>query len=115
VGYFLMTSGHSDRGLSMSILRGFVSWSWLLAILGFGSRYLMFKNRFLQYANIAVLPFYILHQTIIITVGFYIADWDMGVATKYTFLFITSFIVIVAIYDLLVKRLGILRFLFGLK
>jgi glucans biosynthesis protein C len=91
------------------------TWSWLLAILGLGSRYLEYNNRFLSYANEAVLPFYILHQTVIISIGFYVTRWDAGVGLKYLAIASSSFIVIMLIYELLVRRINVLRFLFGMK
>jgi glucan biosynthesis protein C len=61
--------------LSM-LVRSLNSWFWLMTFLGFGARYLNFNNGFLKYARVAVLPFYILHQTVIVTIGFYIAKWE---------------------------------------
>lgn len=87
----------------------------VLAILGFGCKYLSFNNRVLKYANEAVLPFYILHQTVIVTIGFYIASWNASVIVKYLILSTLSFAVIVSIYDLLIKRNNWLRFLFGMR
>lgn len=95
--------------------RSFNSWFWLVAILGFGSKYLNFNNELLKYAREAVLPFYVLHQTIIVTIGFYIANWETSVMAKYLILSTLSFVVIIAIYDLLIKRVDLLRFLFGMK
>jgi hypothetical protein len=97
------------------LVRALNSWFWLVAFLGFGNRYLNFSNGFLKYSREAVLPFYILHQTVIVTVGFYIAKWDMSVGTKYVFLTSVSFVTIMAIYHLVVKRARVLRFLFGMK
>jgi glucan biosynthesis protein C len=91
------------------------TWCWLLAILGLGSRFLNRNNRFLAYANEAVLPFYILHQTIIITIGFYVVQWNTGVGLKYLTISTTSFIAIMLIYELLVRRVNVLRFLFGMR
>jgi len=91
------------------------SWLFIIAILGFGSRYLNFNNRFLGYANEAVLPFYILHQTIILIIGFFVVQWSMGIAPKYFIITTSSFIVIMAIYELLVRRINVLRFLFGMR
>jgi len=91
------------------------SWCFLLVILGFGSRYLNFKNRFLGYANEAVLPFYILHQTVIIIIGFFVIQLSIGIAPKYFIVATSSFVAIMAIYELLVKRINILRFLFGMR
>lgn len=96
-------------------LRPFSSWLLLVAVLGFGSKYLSFNNRVLKYANEAVLPFYILHQTVIVTIGFYIASWNASVIVKYFILSTLSFAVIVSIYDLLIKRNNWLRFLFGMR
>ena len=105
-----------DSGYTVRVLiRSFNSWFWLAAILGFGSKYLDFNNEVLKYAREAVLPFYILHQTVIVTFGFYIAHWKMGVMVKYLILSALSFTVIIALYDLLIKRVKVLRFLFGMK
>jgi hypothetical protein len=84
------------------------------AILGFGSLFLNFGNKFLRYTNEAVLPFYILHQTIILIIGFYVVQWDMGVAVKYGVITSISFIAIMAIYELLTRRVNVLRFMFGM-
>ncbi len=91
------------------------SWLFIMAILGFGSRYLNFNNRFLGYVNEAVLPFYILHQTVILIIGFFVLQWSMGIAPKYFIIASTSFVAIMAIYELLVRRINFLRFLFGMR
>jgi len=101
--------------LGISTLRTFNSWVWVLALLGIGSRYLTFRNRLLQYASEAVLPFYILHQSVIVATGFFIINWNIPIIVKYLFLSLTSFTIIILIYEYVVKRLGFMRFLFGLK
>ena len=107
--------GSSPYYLIMTTLRALNSWFWLIAIFGFAGRHFTTHNRFLGYANEAVLPFYILHQTIIVTIGFYIIDWSAGVYFKFLVLCVASFGSICIIYELLVRRISILRFLFGLK
>jgi hypothetical protein len=64
--------------LGLQILRALNVWCWILALLGLGDRYLNFNNRFLSYANEAVLPFYILHQPLIVVIGFFIVQLDIG-------------------------------------
>jgi glucan biosynthesis protein C len=115
LGYFLLEFGYSSYGFLFSLLRAVSSWAWLLAFLGFGSKYLTFNNRMLKYANAAVLPFYILHQTVIVAIGFYIAHWDASLILKFSILSTSSFVIILATYDLLIKRIKGLRFLFGMK
>ena len=95
--------------------RSFNSWFWLVTLLGFGSRYFSFNHGILKYAREAVLPFYILHQTLIVIIGFFIAGWKTSVMVKYITLSTLSFTAIIALYDLLIKRINILRFLFGMK
>jgi hypothetical protein len=114
-GFFLLEAGYSSRTYFLAFLRAFNSWFWLVAILGFGSEYLNFNNGLLKYSNEAVLPFYVLHQTIIVIVGFYIASWGVGVIMKYLILSTVSFALIIALYDLVIKRVKVLRFLFGMK
>lgn len=114
-GYFLVKAGISSREFWVAFLRAFNSWFWLTAILGFGGRYLTFNNRLLKYANEAVLPFYILHQTVIVIMGLFIIGWNISVGAKYLFLVVVSFSIIVSIYEFAVRRLSPMRFLFGMK
>jgi len=55
-----------------TLLSFFSGWCWLLAILGFGMRYLAFDRPVLRYANEGVLPFFILHQTVLLGTGYFI-------------------------------------------
>jgi peptidoglycan/LPS O-acetylase OafA/YrhL len=96
-------------------LRGFCAWSWILGLLGIGSRWFNTSSKFLGYANEAVLPFYILHQPIILIIGFFVIQWNIGIALKYLIIASTSFIAILAVYDVLVRRINVLRFLFGVR
>ncbi len=107
--------GLTENSMGISVLRGLLCWSGLIAICGFASRHLRFSNGFLKYANEAVLPFYILHQTIILTVGYYVLRLDTYLWLEYPIIAAISFIVIMALYELLIRRINLLRFLFGLK
>lgn len=101
--------------LFMTTLRAFNSWFWLIAIFSFGCRYFKSSTRFLGYANEAVLPFYILHQTIIVAIGFYLIHWNTGVFLKYLAICVASFAAICLLYESFVRRINVLCFLFGLK
>jgi hypothetical protein len=103
------------RELLMSFIRGVLCWSWLVAICGFASRYLRFSNGFLKYANEAVLPFYILHQTVILSVGFYILRLHTHLWLEYLIIATISFAAIMAMYELFIRRVNVLRVLFGMK
>ena len=99
-----------------SILLSFFSaWSWLLTILGFGMRFLTMDRPVLRSANEGVMPFYILHQTILLCIGYFIMSLAIHDALKWLIVFIGSFVVIIALYMLLIKKIDLLRFLFGMK
>jgi len=96
-------------------LWGLWSWSWVLAILGFGTKHLNFKRPILSYANEAVLPFYILHHPVLLSVGYFVVRWPIPDTVKFGVIGIISFAVIMALYEFLVRRLNVIRFLFGIK
>lgn len=108
-------AGYDLNHLILTAMRCLNSWCFLIALLGYGSKYLAFNNNLLKYTSQLILPFYILHQTVIITIGFYIVQWDMSIASKYLAISISSLTVIMLFYEFLIKRVNILRFLFGMK
>jgi hypothetical protein len=91
------------------------AWLWSVSIFGFGMKRLNFQNKFLMYANEAVLPFYILHQTILLCVGYYVTRWDIPDAMKFTVIGLSSFVIIMAMYEFLIRRVNVMRVLFRMK
>jgi glucan biosynthesis protein C len=96
-------------------LYGLWAWCWVLAILGFGMKRLNFSTPVLQHANEAVLPFYILHQPVLLCVGFFVVQWAIPDLQKWLIIMPTSFVIIMALYELLVRRFNVMRVLFGMK
>jgi glucan biosynthesis protein C len=96
-------------------LYGLWAWCWVLTILGFGMKHLNFRTPALQRANEAVLPFYILHQPVLLCVGFFAVQWVIPDLLKWAFIMPTSFVIIVALYEFLVRRFNGMRVLFGMK
>ena len=93
----------------------FAAWAWIFTFLGFGMQRLNFSNPVLKYANEAVLPFYILHQTVLLCVGYFIVQWAIPDVLKWALIVVTSFALIMGIYELLIRRFNLMRFLFGMK
>ena len=96
-------------------LRLISTWCLVLGILGTGARFLSFNHKNLSYANEGVLPFYILHQPVLLVIGYFVVQWSLPAPLKYAIILIVSFCVIMAVYELLVRRWNVLRFLFGMK
>jgi glucans biosynthesis protein C len=99
----------------VTALRSFNSWCWIIAFLGLGRKFLNFNHRALRYLNEASLPFYMLHQPIILFVGFWISGWQLGVLPKFMVLSFISLMIIALLYELFVRRISLLRFFFGLR
>jgi surface polysaccharide O-acyltransferase-like enzyme len=114
--YLVNPADHSGTPMYIlaMTLEAINTWSFLFAILALAYHVLNRNNRFLSYANEAVLPFYILHQTVIISIGYYIISLNTGVGIKYLIISVSSLLVIMIIYEL-VRRVNVLRFLFGMR
>jgi glucan biosynthesis protein C len=91
------------------------SWSAVVFMLSLGAKYLNFSNKVLAYANEAVLPFYLLHQTVILCVGWFVLGWGIGILPKYTIIAAVSFVLIMTLYQLLIRPFNIVRFFFGMR
>jgi glucan biosynthesis protein C len=94
---------------------GLTSWSAVVFILNVGARYLNSNHKLLAYSNEAVLPFYLFHQTILLCVGWFVLPWETGILLKLFAVSVVSFALIMLLYELLVRRFDIVRFLFGMR
>jgi glucan biosynthesis protein C len=101
--------------VAVQALRGLLAWCWIIGLLGLGRRFLNFNYKFLAHVNEAVLPFYILHHTVIYIIGFYVIEWSSDIGTKFLLISIASFTIIMASYEILIRRINLPRFLFGMK
>ena len=97
------------------IMRIVGGWIVLLGFFGLGMQYLTARSPRLDYANEAVLPFYILHQTIIQVVAFFVLQWGLPDLLEWAVVVVISFVLIMACYEYLVRRWNVMRFLFGMK
>jgi peptidoglycan/LPS O-acetylase OafA/YrhL len=96
-------------------MRVFGGWLSVLGILGLGMQYLTKRTARLDYANEAVLPFYILHQTVLMVVAYFVLQWSLPEVLEWAAVVVISFGVIMVIYEYLVRRWNVMRVLFGMK
>lgn len=96
------------------ILDGIQIWSIILCAIGYGKRYLNRDWKGLKYLTEAVYPFYILHQTIIVGVAFYVVQWPLPIIVKLLFIVVVCFISLGLIYHFFIRPFQIPRVLFGL-
>jgi hypothetical protein len=127
------TSIMSGAPPGWSALQGLAGWAWIVTILGFAATLSRRHRptgaggprpagaheprwqRAASYANQAVLPFYPLHEPVIVAAGWVIVRWHAPTAVKYPALVIGSFAATLAIYELIVRRYRPTRLLFGMK
>jgi glucans biosynthesis protein C len=105
---------YSIRYFFTVVIKNINSFVWVMAIVGLSKKYLNFKHRLLHDLNQGILPFYILHQTIIILFGYFIVQWNLSIMEKFIIIFTLSLMSTIGLYQI-IYRIGIFRFLFGMK
>ena len=114
--------------VAMRAFKGLSGWLWVVAIMGLatgsakepqaadkGKQGPTLVDRISAYTSEAVLPIYVLHQTVIVLLAFYVVNWPIHGIFKYMALCLISLVIIVAIYDAAVRRTKPTRFLLGMK
>jgi glucans biosynthesis protein C len=86
---------------------------WVFTLLGFSKQYLNNKSNKLTYLNQAVYPFYVLHQTVLIIAAYFVLKQNMSILSKYLIIVFVTYSVTLFIYDRIVRRIRLFRFLFG--
>ena len=100
--------------MAMNLLGMLGIWVMLIGMLGAGKRHLDRTSPSLAYLAEASYPVYILHQTVIVLAAFWLVRLPVGLPAQWIAVFVTAVVVTFAIYEL-VRRLGVLRFLFGMR
>lgn len=90
-------------------------WSWILCLFGYATVYLRRPGKGLAYANEAVYPFYILHQTVTVGIGFLIAGKHWGLGIKFLLMAAGTFGICLVLYEGVIRRIPWLRPLMGMR
>ena len=93
----------------------FVSWFTVLAVVAYAQRYLNKPHRWLAHITEGLYPFYILHQTVIIWIGYYVCQWDWSIAAKFWTVSLLTLVSCLAFYFAFIRPFNVMRLLFGLK
>lgn len=106
---------YNPKTLLVLMLHGINTWFWLLTLIGLGSKWFNFSNRFLKYANDACFPYYILHYLPVTIIGYYIVNQHLPVGIKFAIVTLASILITLVLYEILFKRVNFIRILFGLQ
>ncbi|MBM7663021.1 peptidoglycan/LPS O-acetylase OafA/YrhL [Bacillus mesophilus] len=90
-------------------------WSLLLIIFYLANKFLSHNSHFLQYGSEASMPFYVIHQPVIVIVGYFIHDLNWAIPVKLLILIGISFAFNILIYHFVIRHLSVTRIIFGLK
>ncbi len=93
----------------------FVSWFTVITIIAYGQHYLNKPHPWLSKISEGLYPFYILHQSVIIAIGYYVCKLDWSISAKYWSINFLTLIGCAAFYLLLIRPFNVMRFLFGVK
>jgi len=98
-----------------SIMIAFESFNWMIVILGYSAKYLNQPSKRLGYLSAAVYPIYIIHMPMQYFFSLYILPLPISALMKFTLLVLCIFGVSFTIYESMIRRINLLRPLFGLK
>ena len=122
-GAIAMSIEGLDLGKSAQTVPEFLLWA-LFAVAGWcgtafmlfiGMRFLDRTNRALTYSLDVLLPFFVLHQPVIIVFAYFVVQWELGLLPKMLIVGVGSFAVTLALVEFAIKRVPLLRTLFGMK
>jgi len=119
--YFTRIHATGDGGaqapaqLAQSFLWSLFVWSWLLAVLYLGIRWLNFPNRMQRYAEESVLPVYVIHHPLVLVIASFVVTWNLGVWPKFAVILVMVAVLTLGIYEFGVRRWRATRLMFGLN
>lgn len=96
------------------IVVNFIGWIGICAMLPFGKKYFNREMKLIIYFNKASFPIYILHQSILVALSYYVLSFVNGIFIQVLIILFGSFILTIAAYELL-KRIPYLRNIFAIK
>ncbi|MDZ4716550.1 MAG: acyltransferase family protein [Cytophagales bacterium] len=92
-----------------------LGWFTVITIIGYGQHHLNRHHPWLTLAGEGLYPFYILHQTLIIVLGYYICQLDTGIFVKFWLIAGSTLGLCILIYMYGIKPFELMRLLFGMK
>ncbi len=105
--------GFAD-GTFVGVFDNFIMWICIMAFLGMSKRYFNYKTPITEYLTKASFPIYILHQSCLVVVAYYVLSLVSSVYAQYFVIILLSAGVTLAVYEVL-KRIPPARFMFAIK
>lgn len=107
--------GYYPASLAYEACLGAMPWYFTMGILGFGRKYIVSAPKWLHYGNEAAYPVYVLHQTIVVGLAFFLVQTPLHVHLKFVILATLSLALTGGTYHFLVRPFPRVRYLFGMN
>ena len=108
------SSAYGLEPLITSLVTALIEFSWVMFFTALAATKLNFSHKYLQLANQAVLPVYIMHQTVIVIFGYYIINISVNMGLKFLMLAALAISFSLLLF-LIIRKSSVLRFVFGMK
>jgi glucan biosynthesis protein C len=90
------------------------AWAWVHVLLGLGMRARTFRRPLPRSVGAAAMPFFLLHQPVILAIAFFVVRWDAGIPIKWAVVVLGSFVGS-AVLAAALARLPLVSTMFGVK
>jgi hypothetical protein len=100
---------------SPAYLMAIESNGWIFAVFGFGYKYLNKPGAALSYLSQAAYPVYIIHMFVLYLGAMIILPLELPVIVKFILIIVFTGTACYLIYEFMIRRIGFMRPLFGLK
>jgi membrane-bound acyltransferase YfiQ involved in biofilm formation len=100
---------------SPNFLASIESMSWIFALFGFGYAYLNKPSKLLSYLSQSAYPVYIVHMIFLYWASSLFLPLGLSLEMNFMLIVLFTFAGCFAVYDLIIRRVGFLPPLFGLK
>lgn len=90
-------------------------WCGTALMLVVGMKWLNRGGAGLRYSLEVLLPFFVIHQPVIIVISYFVVQWNLGLWPKLLIVLLSSFAITLALCEWVVRPVPVLRLLFGMK
>jgi glucans biosynthesis protein C len=99
-------------GLTVEI---FVGWFWITTIIAYGQYYLSYHHPWITALGDGIISFYILHQTVIIVIGYFVCQLSWSITAKFFSISMLTLVFCITFYLLCIRPFNAMRIAFGMK
>jgi peptidoglycan/LPS O-acetylase OafA/YrhL len=105
--------GHSEVFWGYSAVFVLTGWTGVLALMGAGRHLFDRTNTFTAYISAASFPVYIIHQAVLVAIGYYVVMFTIPPALQFAAIVLFSVLLTFACYEV-IRRIPVVRALFGI-